>query len=99
MLANHYLDAYRASREGPEADAVAAQARIATLAAADRAISLHSHRQALSYLEQALTVTHDAAAEAAIHERIILSSEYAGCGRDDLGARPQGDGGVPGGWR
>ena len=61
VLANH-LDAYRASREGPEADAVAAQARIATLAAADRAISLHSHRQALSYLEQALTVTHDAAA-------------------------------------
>ena len=78
VLANHYLDAYRSSREGPEADAVAAQARIATLAAADRAIALHSHRQALSYLEQALTVTHDAAARAAIHERIILSSEYAG---------------------
>ena len=31
VLANHYLDAYRTSREGPEADAVAAQARIATL--------------------------------------------------------------------
>jgi tetratricopeptide (TPR) repeat protein len=57
---------------------VAAQARIATLAAADRAISLHSHRQAISYLEQALTVTHEAAQRAAIHERIILSCEYAG---------------------
>ena len=78
VLANHYLDAYRTSREGPEADAVAAQARIATLAAADRAISLHSHRQAISYLEQALTVTHDAAQRAAIHERIVVSSEYAG---------------------
>jgi tetratricopeptide (TPR) repeat protein len=77
ILANHYLDAFKASREGPEADAVAAQARIATLAAADRAISLHSHRQALSYLEQALTVTQDAAQRAAIHERIVLSSEYA----------------------
>ena len=40
VLANHYLAAYRTSREGPEADALAAQARIATLAAADRAISL-----------------------------------------------------------
>ena len=48
------------------------------LAAADRAISLHSHRQAISYLEQALTVTHDAAQRAAIHERIVVSSEYAG---------------------
>ncbi|HET9539004.1 MAG TPA: adenylate/guanylate cyclase domain-containing protein, partial [Candidatus Limnocylindria bacterium] len=78
VLANHYLDAYRTSREGPEADAVAAQARIATLAAADRAISLHSHRQAISYLEQALTVTHDVGQQAAIHERIVVSSEYAG---------------------
>ena len=78
VLANHYLDAYRTSRAGPEADAVAAQARIATLAAADRAISLHSHRQAINYLEQALTVTHDAAQRAAIHERIVVSSEYAG---------------------
>jgi tetratricopeptide (TPR) repeat protein len=78
VLANHYLDAYRASREGPEADAVAAQARIATLAAADRAISLHSHRQAINYLEQALTVTHDPAQRAAIHERIVVAAEYAG---------------------
>jgi tetratricopeptide (TPR) repeat protein len=77
VLANHYLDAYRTSRDGPEADALAAQARIATLAAADRAISLHSHRQAISYLEQALTVTHDAAQRAAIHERIVVASEFA----------------------
>ncbi|HEX5579502.1 MAG TPA: adenylate/guanylate cyclase domain-containing protein, partial [Candidatus Limnocylindria bacterium] len=77
VLANHYLDAFKASREGPEADAVAAQARIATLAAADRAISLHSHRQAINYLEQALTVTQEAAQRATIHERIVQASEYA----------------------
>jgi class 3 adenylate cyclase len=78
VLANHYLDAFKVSREGAEADAVAAQARIATLAAADRAISLHSHRQAMSYLEQALTVTDDVAQRAGIHERIVHASEYAG---------------------
>jgi class 3 adenylate cyclase len=75
VLANHYLDAYRASREGPEADAVAAQARIATLAAADRATALHSHRQAIAYLQQALIVTGDAAERAAIHERICRAAE------------------------
>ena len=35
------------SRAGPEADAVAAQARIALQAAAERATALHSHRQAI----------------------------------------------------
>jgi class 3 adenylate cyclase/tetratricopeptide (TPR) repeat protein len=78
VLATHYLDAFRESRPGPEADALAAQARVALLAAADRAISLHSHRQALNYLEQALTVTQDPAQRGAIHERIVVSSEYAG---------------------
>jgi class 3 adenylate cyclase/tetratricopeptide (TPR) repeat protein len=78
VLASHYLDAYGASRPGPEADAVAAQARIALQAAADRAVSLHSHRQAIAYLEQALTVTQDPAEKAAIHERIARSTEYAG---------------------
>ena len=48
MLANHYLAAYRHRAPATEADALAAQARIALLAAADRAISLHSHRQAIA---------------------------------------------------
>jgi class 3 adenylate cyclase len=80
VLASHYLDAYRSSRPGPEADAVAAQARIALQAAADRAVALHSHRQAVSYLEQALIVTQDPAEQANLHERIAVSGEYAGLG-------------------
>jgi class 3 adenylate cyclase/tetratricopeptide (TPR) repeat protein len=68
-LAMHYLDAYRAAPEGPEGDAVAIQARIALRAAADRAISLHSYEQALSFLEHALTVTTSDADRAAILER------------------------------
>jgi class 3 adenylate cyclase/tetratricopeptide (TPR) repeat protein len=78
VLASHYLSAYEASRPGPEADAVAAQARIALQAAAERAASLHSHRQALNYLDQALTVTKDPGEQAVLHERAAESGEAAG---------------------
>jgi hypothetical protein len=78
VLANHYIDAFHASKAGPEASALAGQARIAALAAADRAVSLHSHRQALAYLLQALGVTDDPAERASIHERLMMAAEYAG---------------------
>jgi class 3 adenylate cyclase/tetratricopeptide (TPR) repeat protein len=78
VLAIHYLSAHDASRPGPEADAVAAQARIALQAAAERAASLHSHRQALNYLEQALSVTQDPGEQAVLHERATESGESAG---------------------
>jgi tetratricopeptide (TPR) repeat protein len=68
-LAGHYLAAHRNSPEGAEADAVGAQARIALGAAADRAVGLGSHDQALTFLEQALTVTTDPAEHAALLER------------------------------
>ena len=69
VLATHYLAAYQSSRPGAEADAIAAQARIALQAAAERASALHSHRQAVSHLEQALTVTSDPAEKALLHLR------------------------------
>jgi class 3 adenylate cyclase/tetratricopeptide (TPR) repeat protein len=55
-LAAHYLDAYRATLPGPEADALAVQARIALKAAGDRAAQLGSHDQALAFYDQALSV-------------------------------------------
>ena len=78
VLATHYLAAYESSRSGAEADALAAQARIALQAAAERAISLHSHRQALGHLEQALTVTRDPAEQAVLHLRATESEDAAG---------------------
>jgi hypothetical protein len=54
-----------------EAEARAAQARVSLRAAADRAIALHSNRQAVDYLEQALAVTHDPLEQAALHERAV----------------------------
>ncbi|MGH2466523.1 MAG: AAA family ATPase, partial [Candidatus Limnocylindrales bacterium] len=60
-LAAHYLAAHRESPEGPEADALAVQARLALRGAAERAAVLGSHAQAMAFLEQALDVTTDAA--------------------------------------
>ncbi len=68
-LAGHYLAAQQNAAEGPEADALAAQARIALRAAAERAIALGSHDQALAFLQQALTITSDPAEEAELLER------------------------------
>jgi class 3 adenylate cyclase/predicted ATPase len=78
VLARHYLDAYRASPEGPEADAVAAQARLALRAAADRAVQLGSNDQATAYLTQALDVAADDRERAELHERIGMAAAAAG---------------------
>ncbi|HUG48363.1 MAG TPA: AAA family ATPase, partial [Candidatus Limnocylindria bacterium] len=55
-LAAHYLSAYRNTLPGPEADALAVQARIALKAAGDRAVQLGSHEQATGFYDQALSV-------------------------------------------
>ncbi|MEP6680599.1 MAG: adenylate/guanylate cyclase domain-containing protein [Chloroflexota bacterium] len=63
VLAQHYVDAYQAHPDGPEGAAVAAQARVALRAAAQRAAGLGSFRHAHGYLESAILVTSDAADE------------------------------------
>jgi class 3 adenylate cyclase/tetratricopeptide (TPR) repeat protein len=63
-IAGHYLAAHANSPEGPEADALAAQARVTLRAAAERATALGSHLQAVGFLEQALTVTREPTARA-----------------------------------
>jgi len=82
VLASHYLAAYHASRPGPEAEALAAQARVSLTAAADRAAALQSHRQAIGYLEQAIQVTNDPAEQAAMYLRAAEMGDHTG----DLGA-------------
>ena len=77
-LAGHYLAAYRNTAEGPEADALAGQARIALSAAADRAIRLGSHGQAQRFLELAISITVDPAARADYLERAGESASSAG---------------------
>jgi class 3 adenylate cyclase/tetratricopeptide (TPR) repeat protein len=59
VLATHYLEALRATPPGPEADALAAQARIALRAAADRANALQAWSVAFHHLSAAVEITTD----------------------------------------
>ena len=77
-LAGHYLAAHANAADGPEADALAAQARISLRAAAERAIALGSQDQAIVLLRQALSVTVDADDEAELLERAGEIASSAG---------------------
>ncbi len=66
-LAEHYVAAYQAQPDGPEGEAVAAQARVALRAAAERARALGSFVQAVRFLEKALEVTPDPAEQLQLH--------------------------------
>jgi class 3 adenylate cyclase/tetratricopeptide (TPR) repeat protein len=77
-LAGHYLAAHANAPEGPEADALAAQAKLALEGAAIRAAALGSHEQAVAFLEQALTVASNPADEAELRARAGISAATAG---------------------
>ena len=77
-LATHYLAAYRNASEGPEADALAAQARIALRAAGDRAVALGAQEQALGFYRDALDVTTEPADRAALLEHAGSAASAAG---------------------
>ena len=81
-LATHYLAAHDASSEGAERDAIAVQARRSLRSAAERAAALGAHEQAISFLEQALTVTTDDSERAAMLE--LQADSANSLGRDEL---------------
>ena len=56
-VASHYLEALRATPDGPDADQLAAAVRERVTKAAKRALSLGSPEQALSFVEQAVDLT------------------------------------------
>ena len=68
-IAGHYLAARQNAGEGPETDALTAQARLALTAAADRAASLGSYEQAAEFFEQALEITDQPTDRALLLER------------------------------
>ncbi len=76
-LATHYVAAHEASAEGAEADAVAIQARLALSGAAERAATLGSLEQAISYLRQAIAITADPAERASLYLRAARSANEA----------------------
>jgi class 3 adenylate cyclase/tetratricopeptide (TPR) repeat protein len=56
VVAAHYLEAFEASPDGPEREALGARARDTLAEAGRRAMSLGSPEQALSYFEQSLEI-------------------------------------------
>jgi class 3 adenylate cyclase len=70
VLAEHYTEGWRSATDAAEQVALAAQARVALRAAADRAGRLLAFRQSATYLERALEVTPDDTERAQLHERI-----------------------------
>jgi class 3 adenylate cyclase/tetratricopeptide (TPR) repeat protein len=74
VQATHYLEAYRSTPPGPEADALAAQARVALRAAGERAAALHSPAAAVRHFEDALAVTTDPGEAAHLHELAARSA-------------------------
>ena len=83
-LAGHYLAAHQNAVAGAEADALAAQARIALRRAAERAATLASHEQSLRFVEQALGVTTDERDRADLEQRAGDAANNAGRYQDAI---------------
>ena len=79
VLAEHYVEAYRAQPDGEEGAAVAAQARVALRAAAVHARGLGSPARALAYLQTAIDITADPADE--LELRTDAAHAAVGAGR------------------
>ncbi len=84
VLAEHYVAAYQAQPDGPQGDAVAAQARVALRGAAERAVSLGSFTQATGYLEHALEVTNDPDERAQLHKAAADAGRHSARDADGM---------------
>jgi tetratricopeptide (TPR) repeat protein len=69
VLASHYLDAYRAAPDAPDAAAIKGRAHEALARAGERAASLAANEEAQRYFEQAAELAEEPLAEAALRER------------------------------
>jgi class 3 adenylate cyclase/tetratricopeptide (TPR) repeat protein len=84
-LASHYLAAYRLAGVGPEADALATQARLALRGAAERAAALHSYDQAVALLLEAAEITPNVEERGDLLERATMHG--LDLGNTDLAVR------------
>jgi class 3 adenylate cyclase len=86
ILATHYVAAYESQPDGPEGEAVGAQARVALRAAADRAGRLGAWDRAHAYLRQALSVTREDADRADLLELAGSAARLSAQGDDAVAA-------------
>jgi tetratricopeptide (TPR) repeat protein len=78
ILASHYLDAYRAAPDAPDARDIKAKAAAALTRAGQRSLSLAAPHLAQGYLEQAIELTDDAEPLGDLHEQAGLAAIKAG---------------------
>jgi class 3 adenylate cyclase/tetratricopeptide (TPR) repeat protein len=69
VIAAHYLDAYRAAPDDPDADEIRTQAREMLVRAGERAASLAANAEAQRAFERALELTDEQLLQAELHER------------------------------
>ena len=69
VVAGHFMGAYEATPDGPERDELIDSAVQALTDAADRAIELHSHEQAMALLDEAIELAPDP--DVAAHLRLV----------------------------
>jgi class 3 adenylate cyclase/tetratricopeptide (TPR) repeat protein len=85
VVAAHYLAAYEASPEAPDAQEVRAKARERLVLAGERAASLAASAEAQRYFEQASALTDDPLEKAELHERAGMSA-WTGARSDEASA-------------
>jgi predicted ATPase len=82
VLASHYLEAYRAAPNAPDAGEIKMKAREALVHAGRRSESLAAPHQAYGYYLQAIDLTDDRLALAELHERASVAAMRAGRPKD-----------------
>jgi class 3 adenylate cyclase/tetratricopeptide (TPR) repeat protein/ribosomal protein L40E len=74
VVASHYLDAYAAAPDDPDAEAIRSKAREALVRAAERAASLAANAEAQRGFERAIELTDEPPVEAELHERAGMAA-------------------------
>jgi class 3 adenylate cyclase/tetratricopeptide (TPR) repeat protein/ribosomal protein L40E len=69
VVASHYLDAYAAAPDDPDADEIRSKAREVLVRAAERAASLAATEEAQRAFERAIDLTDESLVQAELHER------------------------------
>ena len=77
FVAAHYMGAYEATPDGPEREAMVDKALAVLTAAAARAASFHSSRQAMDLLDQAIALTDDPVRQAGLRLEAIRPARSA----------------------
>jgi len=78
VISGHYMGAYEATPEGPERAALIDSAIGSLTEAADRAIELHSHIQAMSLLDGAVELSGDPDVQADLRLKAAFSASLHG---------------------